>query len=336
MAGLSAAILGCDGPRLTPRERAFFAEAQPWGFILFARNLQTPDQVRRLTSALRDAVGRDAPVLIDQEGGRVQRMGPPHWRQWLPPLDQMARAGDDAPRAMELRYRLIAEELRAVGIDVNCAPCCDLAEPDTHPVLRNRCYGTDPDTVTAAARAVAKGLRAGGVLPVLKHMPGHGRALVDSHLSLPVVTAAAETLRAHDFAPFAALADLPMAMTAHIVYTALDPDRPATASPTVLRLIREELGFSGLLMTDDISMEALSGDLATRSAAALKAGCDLVLHCTGHLDEMERVVGAAGRLSGTAMLRAEAALAVRSAPAPIDIAAAEAELEALLNGRVHG
>ena len=336
MAAPAAAILGCDGPRLTPDERRFFAEAQPWGFILFARNILSPDQVLRLTDGLRDAVGRDAPVLIDQEGGRVQRMGPPHWRQWLPPLDQVDRAGADAARAMYLRYRIIADELRAVGIDVNCAPCCDIAEPGTHAVLRNRCYGTDPATVTDAARGVAEGLMDGGVLPVIKHMPGHGRALVDSHLSLPGVAEDAATLRDWDFAPFRALSSMPMAMTAHIVYAALDPDNPATTSPAVHRLLREDLGFTGLLMTDDISMQALRGDLAQRSAAAIAAGCDLVLHCNGHLDEMRQVVATAGALSSAGQLRAQAALAARRAPRPIDIAAAEAELETLLNGRVHG
>ncbi|WP_172296246.1 glycoside hydrolase family 3 protein [Pseudoruegeria sp. HB172150] len=330
MAGLTSVILGCDGPRLTPEERRFFAEVQPWGFILFARNVQTPDQVKRLTDGLRDAVGRDAPILIDQEGGRVQRMGPPHWRQWLPPLDQMAIAGCNAARTMELRYRIIASELRNVGIDVNCGPTCDIAEDGTHPILKNRCYGTMPGPVTDAARAVIKGLRAGGVSPVMKHMPGHGRALVDSHLGLPVVTESAEALRAWDFAPFTALSDLPMAMTAHIVFTAFDPDQPATTSVIMQRVIREEIGFTGLLMTDDISMEALAGGLADRTAAAHAAGCDLVLHCSGRMAEMQEVVGASHTLSGVALLRAEAALAARPNPVPIDIAEAEAELEALL------
>ncbi len=329
----AAVILGCDGPRLTACERRFFAETQPWGFILFARNIQHPDQVRRLTSALRDAVGRDAPILIDQEGGRVQRMGPPHWRQWLPALEQMAKAG---PRAMHLRYRLIAAELRDVGIDVNCAPCCDVALPDTHPILLNRCYGTDPRQVTTAARAVAEGLLAGGVLPVMKHIPGHGRALVDSHLNLPIVHEDATALRTRDFAPFLALSGLPMAMTAHIRYLALDPDNPATTSPTILRMIREEIGFSGLLITDDISMEALSGDLADRSRAARAAGCDIVLHCTGRMTEMAEVVEATGAMDPAALMRAQAALAGRAAPLPIDIAAAEAELDGLLSGEVHG
>lgn len=336
MTARAAAILGCDGPRLTPDERRFFADAQPWGFILFARNIQTPDQVVRLTSGLRDAVGRDVPVLIDQEGGRVQRMTPPHWRQWLPPLDQTERAGADAARAMELRYRIIASELLAIGIDVNCAPCLDVARPDTHAVLRNRCYGDDPQTVTTVGRAAARGLMAGGVLPVMKHMPGHGRALVDSHLSLPVVSEPLDVLQSVDFAPFAALSDLPMAMSAHVVFEAIDPDNPATTSPDVISLIRQTLGYDGLLMSDDLSMEALSGGPGDRAAASRAAGCDMVLHCNGHMDEMQQVVAAAGALDGQAARRAEAALAARTKPDSIDIADAEAELETLLGGKVHG
>lgn len=332
----AAAILGCLGPRLRPEERAFFAETKPWGFILFARNLETPDQIRRLTAALRDAVGYDAPILIDQEGGRVQRIGPPHWRQWLPPLDQMALGGRDALRAMWLRARIIADELHALGIDVNCSPTCDIADDDTHAFLRNRCYGSDAATVTAAARAVADGLLAGGVLPVAKHTPGHGRAFVDSHRDLPVVGADTAALQSQDFAPFRALADLPMAMTAHIVYSALDARAPATTSAKVVGLIRDAIGFEGLLMTDDISMQALAGDLAARSRASIAAGCDVVLHCNGEMDEMQAVVGACGALTGAAADRAQAALAARRAPVAFDVAAAEAELAELLDGRVYG
>ncbi len=327
----AAAILGCLGPRLRPDERAFFAETRPWGFILFARNLETPDQARRLTEALREAVGREAPILIDQEGGRVQRMGPPHWRKWLPPLDQMACDGPDPMRAMWLRSRIIAGELRAIGIDVNCTPTCDVAGPETHVFLKNRCYGTDPGTVTRAARAVAEGLAAGGVLPVMKHIPGHGRAASDSHAILPVVRAGAGELRARDFAPFAALADLPMAMTAHVVYTAYD-DRPATTSARMIGLIRDEIGFQGLLMTDDISMQALAGGPAQRVGAALTAGCDLVLHCNGEMAEIREVAAACGTLEGRAASRAEAALAARRPAQPFDVAAAESELEELLAG----
>ncbi len=325
----SAVIFGCAGPDLGAAERAFFRAARPWGFILFARNVDTPDRLRRLTADLRDAVGRQAPILIDQEGGRVQRLRPPHWRAYLPALDQMAAATDPL-RAQWLRNRLIAAELHAVGIDVNCAPLADLVEETTHPILRNRLYGGEVGTVTDAARACAEGLLAGGVLPVLKHLPGYGRAAVDSHLSLPRVSAPLDALDARDFAPFRALADLRMGMTAHIVLDAVDPDRPATVSARAIATIRDRIGFGGLLMTDDISMQALSGSVAERSAAAWAAGCDIVLHCNGQIAEMEAIAAAAPALAGARAARAAAALAQRQPPAPIDIPAALAEFEALL------
>ena len=327
--GQGAYILGCEGQTLNAAEAAFFRQAQPWGFILFARNVDNPAQLRQLTDDLRTAVGRDAPVLIDQEGGRVQRMRAPHWREWLPPLDQVDLAGEHAARSMWLRARLIAEELMAVGIDVNCAPSGDIAGADTHVFLQNRCYGRDTDSVTKIARAVAEGLMAGGVLPVPKHIPGHGRANLDSHLSVPHVDVDQATLQAQDFAPFRALNDLSLGMTAHIIFGAID-DRPATISPPVIQMIREDIGFQGVLMTDDISMEALDGDVATRSAAAIAAGCDVVLHCNGKLTEMEQVAAAAGRMQAAAQGRADAALAARPSGQPIDIKAAEAELQVLL------
>ncbi|MEY4984274.1 MAG: hypothetical protein RIR62_2540 [Pseudomonadota bacterium] len=330
--GSGAAIFGCEGPRLTESERAFFRDFDPFGFILFARNVEDPDQLRRLTGDLRAAVGRDAPILIDQEGGRVQRLRAPHWRDWDPPLDMVARAGGHAMRAMSIRARLIAQELRAVGIDANCAPCADIAGAATHPFLHNRCYGSDPVTVAALARVTAEAHLAGGVLPVVKHLPGHGRATADTHLHLPTVAEPLDTLNATDFAPFRALADLPMAMTAHIVFAAIDPDRPATQSPAVIRVIREVIGFGGLLMTDDLNMQALSGDLADRTGRAIAAGCDIALHCKGDLDEMVMVAGAAGAMSAAAQDRARAALARRLPPEPVDIGALEAELSGLLHG----
>ena len=336
MTAAGATILSCAGPALGAEERAFFRAADPWGFILFARNVEAPAQLRRLTASLREAVGREAPVFVDQEGGRVARLGPPHWRAWAPPFDQMARAGEGGARSMWLRYRIIAAELRAVGIDGNCAPCGDIAEPATHPFLRNRCYGSDPETVAKAARAVAEALLEGGVLPVLKHIPGHGRGTVDSHAELPQVDAPRAELLGWDCAPFRALADLPLAMTAHVVYRALDLGLPATLSRACIRTIREEIGFSGLLMTDDISMQALAGPLGTRASASIAAGCDVVLHCNGARDEMEEVVAGVGRLSPLGAARAEAALARRRAPGAIDIPALEAELEALLAGPVNG
>lgn len=326
-----ATILGCAGPRLSPAERTFLAQADPWGFILFSRNVENPGQLRALTAELRDAVGRNAPILIDQEGGRVARLRDPYWREWLPPLEQMARAGPaNAARSMRLRYRIIAAELRDLGIDVNCAPIADIAEGTTHPFLRNRCYGTDLATVVGAARAVAEGLEEGGVLPVLKHIPGHGRAAVDSHRDVPLVATDAATLRATDFAAFRALADLPLAMTAHVVYADLDGCVAATCSPAMIALIRDEIGFGGLLMSDDVSMQALSGPIALRAERTIAAGCDVVLHCNGDPEEMADVVAAAGQMSAAAAQRAEAALRRRSDPAPVDPGALDAELAQLL------
>lgn len=330
-----ATILDAEGLRLTQDEKAFFRDADPFGFILFARNIDTPDQVRALCDEMREAVGRDAVITIDQEGGRVQRLRAPLWREWLPALDHVNAAGDNAAQAMYLRFRIIAAELRALGIDSNCAPLADVAGPATHPFLYNRCYGTDPAQVAAIGRAVADGLLDGGVLPVLKHIPGHGRATADSHLDLPRVAASLEDLRATDFAPFAALNDLPMAMTAHLVYAALD-DAPATLSPRVMHLIRDEIGYDGLIMTDDISMKALQGDLGQISRDALAAGCDVVLLCNGTLQDRRRVADAAGRMTPAAQRRAEQALAARHAPDLVDIAALDAQLEALLDGRLHG
>jgi beta-N-acetylhexosaminidase len=324
---MRAVIFGCAGPALAPAERRFFAAAEPWGFILFARNVESPAQVHRLTDALRASVGRDAPVLVDQEGGRVARLRAP-WREWPPALDECARLPiNRRARAMHLRYRLIAAELKAVGIDVNCAPVLDLVRPETHAVLRNRCYGADPAEVAAIGRAVADGLLAGGLLPVMKHAPGQGRAPLDSHLELPEVAAALPELAA-DFAPFRALADLPMAMTAHVVYSALDPQAPATQSQRLIRLIRDDIGFRGLLLTDDLSMQALRDGLGERARRALAAGCDIALHCNGDAGEMAAVAEAAPRLTAASLARAEAALARRGS-ASGDPAALEAELAAL-------
>lgn len=319
-----ATILAPLGPALTADEAAFFRDADPWGFILFARNVGSAPQIRALTAALRDTVGRDAPVFIDQEGGRVQRLRPPLARGWTPPLDHATHAADPV-RALWLRYRLIAAELQALGIDGNCAPCADIAGAATHPFLRNRCYGTTPAEVAARARAVADGLLAGGVLPVVKHIPGHGAASADSHHTLPVVDTPLPGLTAGDFAPFASLADLPLAMTAHVVYPALDAAAPATLSAAAIAAIRGQIGFGGLLMTDDMSMQALSGDLGTLTARAIAAGCDVALHCNGKLAEMQAVAAAAGRLSPAAAARAAAALAFRRAPEPADLAALTAE-----------
>jgi len=336
MSGVAAAIFGCSGPRLTATEARFFAENQPWGFILFARNVETPDQLRRLTGDLRDCVGRDVPVLIDQEGGRVQRLRAPYWREWMPPLDQINRAvkgAVDPARAMYIRARVIADELRAVGIDVNCAPLADLTFPDTHPFLKNRTYGADPAQVIRLARATAEGHFAGGVIPVLKHMPGHGRSLPDSHLHLPVVTAAAAELARTDFAPFKALADLPLAMTGHLIFTAFDAENPATVSRPVIDMIRRDIGFAGLLMTDDISMQALAGNVASRSVRAINAGCDLILHCNGEAEEMRQIVDVCGHLSASQLVLGQSALARRAGADQADIEALMAEFNMSLSGQ---
>jgi beta-N-acetylhexosaminidase len=324
----NASILAPKCQSLTDWERAFFREVNPCGFIVFARNVDTPDQLFRLTSDLRDAVGCDSPILIDQEGGRVQRMRAPHWREWLPPLEQAAQASDPA-RSFYLRSRIMADELRSVGIDANCAPTCDIAGPDTHPFLRNRCLGVDPKTVIQNARAIADGLLAGGVLPVMKHMPGHGRGTVDSHLDLPVTDVAMDVAADWDFAPFRDLNNLPMGMTAHIIFSACGMS-PATQNPDMINIIRNVIGFDGLLMTDDISMEALSGSVAERTATSIAAGCDVVLHCNGDPAEMKAVTDAAGTMTDAAAARARAALNRRKTPDDIDIAALSAELEALL------
>jgi beta-N-acetylhexosaminidase len=334
--GQTAAIFGCEAATLAANEASFFAECQPFGFILFARNVQTPDQLRRLTGDLRSCLGRDVPILVDQEGGRVQRLRAPHWREWTPPLDFVQAAGPNAVLAMELRYRLIAKELLSVGINGNCAPSGDLAGPLTHPFLKNRCYGSDPALVAQIALAVARGLLAEGVWPVVKHLPGHGRSENDTHLDLPTVSADRATLNATDFGPFKALADLPFAMTAHIIFTAYD-SRPATQSPAMIRAIREEIGFRGLLMTDDLNMQALTGSLYERTALSMAAGCDLALHCKGDLAEMQSVAMAAGPLRTDAVARAQKCLAALPKADAIDTAALDAQLDALINGQAgHG
>ena len=333
--GRGAAIFGCAGLTLAREEAALFRAFDPFGFILFARNIESPDQLRRLTAQLRDCLGRDAPILVDQEGGRVQRLRSPYWREWTPPLDFVTAAGQNAERALSLRYQIIARELAAVGIDANCAPVADLITNATHPFLKNRCYGSDPHQVSALARAVAQGLLDGGCLPVVKHMPGHGRSAIDTHHALPSVDASRQALETSDFATFKALNDLPMAMTAHLVFTAYDT-LPATQSKVMVDVIRSKIGFGGLLMTDDLNMQALSGNLAERTAAAMAAGCDLALHCNGDLAEMQQVASAAGDMRDVTRHRAQAALAWRKPVAAVDIAGLEAELASVMRDAPHG
>ncbi|MGN7127160.1 beta-N-acetylhexosaminidase [Methylorubrum thiocyanatum] len=324
-----AVILGCSGTALTPEEAAFFRDLRPWGFILFKRNIGTPDAVRALTAALRETVGRaDAPILIDQEGGRVQRMGPPHWPKY-PAGGRFDALGDEAAATARLGARLMAHDLSEVGINVDCAPMLDVPVAGSDNIIGDRAYGDTPGRVIELGRAVAEGLMAGGVLPVIKHIPGHGRATCDSHLDLPVVEADRVSLGESDFRPFRALADMPLAMSAHVVFNALDPERPATLSERVIReVVRGEIGFDGLLMTDDLSMHALQGPFRDRAEAAYRAGIDVVLHCNGRMDEMRAVAEATPDLTGEGARRAEAALARLAPPDAFDVTEARARFEA--------
>lgn len=330
----AAFITGISGLSLSSDERAFLREADPSGLILFKRNVQDPAQVTALTKSFRDLLGRDVPVLVDQEGGRVQRLGPPHWPAY-PPGITYGRLYDRDPEigkaAAHLGARLIAADLHAVGIDVDCLPLADVPVAEADPVIGDRAYGQSPAKVAAVAAEVGAGLLAGGVVPVLKHIPGHGRATADSHAKLPVVDTDRATLERTDFAAFRPLAGLPTAMTAHVVFTAIDPLAPATTSATIIsQVIRGAIGFQGLLMSDDVSMGALAGTIGERTHAALAAGCDIVLHCNGQLGEMQEVAAAASRLTGKAAARAVAALAMRRRPSEIDIAAARKQFAALL------
>ena len=329
-----AFITGISGTGLTAAEREFIRAERPWGFILFKRNIEAPDQVSALVRELRNCLGEaDAPVLIDQEGGRVARLGPPHWPVY-PPGAVFGALYDLDPalglKAARLSSRLIAADLIDLGITVDCLPLADVPVAGADAVIGNRAYGTEPAKVAAIARAVTEGLEQGGVLPVLKHIPGHGRAAADSHFRLPTVDTSKDELERTDFAAFQPLADLPMAMTAHVVFSALDPTHPATTSATIIRqVIRGLIGFQGLLMSDDVSMNALAGSLAERTRAIVNAGCDMVLHCNGKLDEMRDVARETPELAGEALDRARRALALRRKPEAFDRQAARAELDAL-------
>jgi len=332
---MKAFITGVSGTELTADEREFIASERPWGFILFKRNIGTPAQVASLVGQLREVAGAvDAPVLIDQEGGRVQRLGPPHWPAY-PPGAAFGRLYDIDPTlglaAARLSARLIADDLLPLGVTVDCLPLADVPVAGADAVIGDRAYGTRPDDVAAIARAVTEGLEQGGILPVLKHIPGHGRATADTHFRLPVVDTPKIELEATDFAAFRPLADLPMAMTAHVVFSAFDPVHPATTSATMIEhVIRGLIGFQGLLMSDDVSMNALAGSVAERTRAIFAAGCDMVLHCNGKLDEMRLVARETPELSGKALARATRALTARKAPLAFDRAAARAELDGLI------
>ena len=339
MSAPKAAIFGCAGPELSASERDFFARHDPFGFILFARNCETPEQVARLVADLRSSVGRaDAPVLIDQEGGRVQRLKPPHWRQ----APAAARFGELfrrepalAREAVEFNMRLIAAELLALGIDVDCVPCIDVPGPGAHDVIGDRAFSPQAEIVADLGRVAAQTMLDMGVMPVIKHIPGHGRAGVDSHHALPLVETAAIELQHSDFLPFSALSDMPWGMTAHVLYAAIDAERPATTSPVVIeRIVRGLIGFNGLLLSDDLSMEALGGSLAARAAAALAAGCDIALHCNGRMPEMEQVARVAPPLGAASLERIARGRARLRTPPRLpnagEIAAWQRRLDALL------
>jgi beta-N-acetylhexosaminidase len=331
-----AFITGLAGLTISANERAFLREARPWGLIVFKRNISSVAQLAELTQSFRDVLGWEAPVLVDQEGGRVQRLGPPDWPAYPPGARYGALYDRDPASGLasaKLAGHLIAADLRAVGIDVDCLPIADVPVQGSDAVIGDRAYGTEPGKVAAIAAAVAQGLMAGGVLPVLKHLPGHGRATADSHHKLPVVDADRGTLEATDFAAFRPLAGLPLGMTAHVVFSAIDAIAPATTSVTMVQqVIRGFIGFRGLLMSDDVSMNALSGSIAERSRASLAAGCDVVLHCNGRLDEMTEVASVAPVLSGEALRRADAALSARTAPEEFDVAAARKIFDKMTGG----
>jgi beta-N-acetylhexosaminidase len=325
---LKPVFFGCVGPALTEEERRFFAREQPLGFILFARNCVDPMQVGELTRDLRNLTGRpDTLILIDQEGGRVARLKPPHWRK-SPPAGafgdkaredlQADRPLDAAKAAVHANARLIGQELHALGINVDCAPMADIRMPQAHDIIGDRAYGEDKHLVSLLALEMAQGLWESGVLPVLKHIPGHGRAQSDSHEELPVVHTGLKELSDTDFEPFRALNFLPLGMTAHILYTALDAGLPATLSPKVIDLIRRSIGFEGLLMSDDISMKALKGDLGALSRQALLAGCDAVLHCNGKMEEMQSVASFLPPCTEDALRRHAQALETLRPPEPLN------------------
>ena len=331
-----AFITGLAGPELGPDEARFLRETQPAGIILFSRNCVDPEQIRKLVGEAREAIGAgDVLTLIDQEGGRVQRLRPPLGRALPPAAAYLKAARGDVARAAEmvkLVFRLLADDLRALGLNTDCAPVLDVPVPSAHDIIGDRAYAATPDAVSALGLAAAQGLASGGVVPVIKHIPGHGRAQCDSHLELPRVTASREELDATDFAAFAPAAHLPTAMTAHVVYAAIDPDAPATTSQKVIaEVIRGAIGFDGLLMCDDVSMKALAGPMRERAERAITAGCDVVLHCNGVMAEMQEVAAGTPPLRDGAARRFEAAWQVTRASEAYDRAAAEAALAGIMD-----
>jgi len=332
---INSAIFACRGPELLATEAMFFRDCNPWGFILFGRNVETPNQVRRLCADLRGAVGRDAVIFVDQEGGRVQRLGPPHWRKvpWAFTFGELYRLNpQDALRAIWLNFRMIADDLRTVGITGNCAPVLDLPVFGADPIISDRAFSRDPEEMINMAHACIDGLTAGGVVPIIKHIPGHGRATVDSHKALPVITESLEVLEATDFVPFKAFADAPVAMTAHVVLNYVDADQPITISrPAFQKIIRENLGFKGLVMSDDLDMKALEGSLTSLAEKTLAAGCDIVLQCSGHLSDMVNVAKGLKPLTGVSLRRTQQAELLTESLEPINHAEALEEYTTLMS-----
>ena len=329
-----AVILGLSGPKLTAAERVFFRDANPWGFILFARNIETPEQVRRLTADLRAAVGRDCLIFVDQEGGRVQRLRAPHWRAYPAAAvfgELYAQNRRLGTRASYLSYRLIADDLRKVGITADCAPVLDLPQKNADPIISDRAFAAQAVPIINMAHAAMAGLMSGGVAPVVKHIPGHGRAKVDSHKALPRIKNKRQTLERTDFIPFRALADAPMAMTAHAVYECNSRSAVTVSKKSMTELVRAAIGFNGLVMSDDLDMKALSGGLTRKTERSLKAGCDIALQCSGKLPDMVKVAKGASTLSGRAKRRSIVAEYCAEHITEFDRAMAEAELTALLD-----
>lgn len=329
-----AVIFGLEGPRLTAGEKAFFRDANPWAFILFGRNIETPDQVKRLTDEIKACTAHDPLIFVDQEGGRVQRFRPPHWPDYPSGADLSVGYEAHRPsrrRAVYLHHRLIADDLRAIGLNANCAPVLDIPLPEANAIISDRAFGTIADQVIDLTHAAMSGMMNGGIAPVIKHIPGHGRAMVDSHLALPRVGESLEFLGQSDFRPFQALRDAPMAMTAHIVYEAVDSNLPLTLSSEAIEtVVRDGIGFDGLLMSDDLDMKALSGTLLQKTRGALAAGCDIALHCSGNMPDMVKVAKGAHRLSGKAKYRADMARLCAVDIDPFDRKAAWDELVSLV------
>lgn len=331
--GIAACILGLAGTELTPGERRFFSDLQPLGFILFRRNIEAPAQVKALVASLKSLVAHDALILIDQEGGRVRRLRPPHWPDY-PPASRFAEVTNDPSEEREmvrLGARLMAHDLAELGVNVDCAPVLDVPQPGAHDIIGDRAYGLTPQAVAVMGRACAEGLLAGGVLPVIKHIPGHGRAGADSHTDLPRVYTKLDDLLKVDFYPFQVNADMPIAMTAHVLYRAIDKRNPATTSKKCLKIVRDVIGFDGLLICDDLSMNALSGTLEKRAKASLRAGCDVLLHCNGQMDQMTQVAQVTPKLKGEALRRARAAIRrILKTPEPLDVAEARARFDIVM------